>query len=125
MKKVIYFVGAGLVISVVAPTMVYLLNGRKKKKGEVVCDYNVPGVDKRPIGEDTLTEVTVAVAQNEPTYEEVKSSVVGNMYSRHEGAATIMSDSVETIRENVRISEDVNDKITAVSDELDKMLSED
>lgn len=123
MKKVIYFVGAGLVISVVATTMVYLLNGRKKKESEVVCDYNVPGVDKKTIGEDTLTKVTVA--QNEPTYEEVKSSVVGNMYSRHEGAATIMRDSVETIRENVRISEDANDEITAVSDELDKMLSED
>lgn len=123
MKKVIYFVGAGLAISVVAAATVYLLNGRKKKERKMGCDYDVTGVDKRPIDEDTLTEVTVA--QNEPTYEEVKSSAVGNMHSRHEGAATIMSDSVETIHENVRISEDANDEIDAVSDELDKMLSED
>ena len=36
-----------------------------------------------------------------------------------------MSDSVEAIRENIKVSESTNDEIDEVSAELDKMLSED
>lgn len=123
MKKVICFVGVSLVIGVIATATLHLLNDKKKKKCEVCCDCDVPGVDKRKSDDDTLTDVTAAT--NEPTYEEVKSSAVRNMHSRHEGAAAIMRDSIETISENVRISKDANDEIDAVSDELGKMQSED
>lgn len=123
MKKMISFVGAGLAIGAIASVTLYLLNDKKKKKCEVCCDSDVPVVDKRQSDKDTLTEVTVD--RNKPTYAEVKSSAVENMYSRHEEAATIMRDSVEAVRENVSISKDVNDEIDAVSDELEKMLSED
>lgn len=54
-------------------------------------------------------------------YEDVKRS----MYSRHEGAATVMKDSVDTIRENIKVSEKTNDEIDEISSELDKMISED
>lgn len=47
------------------------------------------------------------------------------MYSRHEDAATIMSDSVYAIRENIKVSESTNDEIDDVSAELDRMISED
>ena len=67
----------------------------------------------------------VIITQDEPVYEDVKSSVIGSMYSRHEGAATVMKDSVDTIRENIKVSEKTNDEIDEISSELDKMISED
>lgn len=123
MKKVFYFVGAGLVIGAVAAIAVYLLNSKKKKECELSHDSKDSGEDRNPVDKETLTEVTIA--QDEPVYEEVKSSTIESMYSRHKGAATVMSDSVENIRENAKISMDTNDEIDAVSAELDKMLSED
>lgn len=95
MKKVFYFIGAGLVISDIAATAVYLLNSKKNKDCESSNDCKVPSEERTPLGKETLTEVTIT--QYEPVYEDVKSSVIGSMYSRHEGAAAIMSDSVETI----------------------------
>ena len=47
------------------------------------------------------------------------------MHSRHEDAAIAISDSIEEIRENIKVSESTNDEINEVSAELDKMLSED
>lgn len=123
MKKVFYFIGAGLVIGGIAASAVYLLNSKKKKDCDSSHDYKVPGEERTPVDKETLTEVTIT--QDAPVYEDVKNSAIGSMYSRHEGAAIIMSDSVETIRENVKVSEGTNDEIDAVSAELDKMLSED
>lgn len=47
------------------------------------------------------------------------------MYFRHEGTASIMSDSVTEIRKNIKVSENTNDAIDEISDELDRMISED
>lgn len=123
MKKVLYSIGAGLVIGAATATVVYLLSNKKKKECEVHYDYKEPDDEKTPVGNESLTEVSPA--EDDPAYEEVKSSAIGKMYSRHEGAATIMRDSVETIRENVKVSESTNNEIDEVSIELDKMLSED
>ena len=67
----------------------------------------------------------VIIAQDEPMYEDAKSSAIGSMYSRHEGAATIMSDSVDAIRENIKVYERTNDEIDDISAELNGMISED
>lgn len=107
MKKALYIIGAGLIISSAAA--IYLLNKNKKEQSPV----------------DDATLATVVPNQEEPVYEDVKSSAIGNMYSRQEGAATIIRNSVEAIRENVKVSENTNNEIDEVSAELDKMLSED
>jgi hypothetical protein len=57
----------------------------------------------------------------ETGYEDVKGSAIGNMYTRHEGVASIIKESIDTIRERVK----TNNNIDQVSAELDKMLSED
>ncbi|WP_029502391.1 hypothetical protein [Lachnoclostridium phytofermentans] len=123
MKKVFYIIGAGLVIGATVATAVYLLKNKKKKECGEDYDYK-DSAEKRVATDDELsTEITPI--HDDPGYEDVKSSAIGSMYSRHEGAATIMSDSVEAILENVKISKGTNDEIDEVSAELDKMLSED
>lgn len=113
MKKILYIVGAGLIVGAVATTVVCLLNNKKKKE----CNKESVAADNESLAQDIIT-------RDEPVYEDVKSSAIGSMYSRHEDAATIMSDSVKAIREKVKISEDTNDEIDDVSAELDEMLSE-
>lgn len=120
MKKVLYVVGVGLVVGAVATTFYFWNNKKKKNASEEACKYKN--------SEDKMEEessVNVIIAQDEPVYEDVKSSAIGSMYSRHEGAATIMSDSVDAIRENIKVSEDTNDEIDDISAELDRMISED
>lgn len=119
MKKVSYFIGAGLVIGGIAAIAVYLLNSKKNKECESSNDSKGPDEERTPVDKETLTEAAIT------RYEDVKSSAIESIYSGHEIAAAIMSDSVETIRENVKASERTNDEIDAVSAELDKMLRED
>lgn len=123
MKKVFYIVGAGLVVGAVVATAVYLLSSKKKKACGSSRDYKSPGEESASSDNESSTEVTIT--QDEPVYGDVKNSTIGSMYSRHESAAIIMSDSVEKIRENIKVSESTNDEIDEVSAELDKMLSED
>lgn len=123
MKKVFYIVGAGLVVWAVAVTAVCLLSSKKKKGRGSSHDYEVSGEEKASADNESSTEVTIT--KDEHVYEDVKNSTIGSMYSRHEGAAAIMSDSVEKIRENINVSESTNDEIDEVFAELDKMLSED
>ena len=122
MKKVLYVVGAGLVAGAVA-TIFYFWVDKKKKVSEKVDEcknFN----DKVEEEKDECSS-DVIITQDEPVYEDVKSSSIGSMYSRHEDAATIMSDSVYAIRENIKVSESTNDEIDDVSAELDRMISED
>lgn len=121
MKKVLYVVGAGLVVGAVAATF-YFWNNKKKKVSEKACEYknfNDMVAEKK---DESSTDVIIA--QDEPVYEDAKSSAIGSMYSRHEGAATIMRGSVDEIRENIKVSECTNDEIDDISDELDRMISE-
>lgn len=123
MKKVLYIVGASLVVSAVATTAVYLFSCKNKKECELSHDYKTSGGESASADNESLTEVTVT--RDASIYEDVKNSTIGSMHSRHESATTIMSDFVEKIRENINVSENTNDEIDEVSDELDKMLSED
>lgn len=121
MKKVLFVVGVGLVVGAAAATTFYFLNNKKKKNAsEEACEYK--NFDDK-VEEESSTDVIIA--KDEPMYEDIKSSAIGSMYSRHEGAATVMSDSVDAIRENIKVSEDTNDEIDDISAELDRMISED
>lgn len=120
MKKFLYVVGAGVFVGAVAATF-YFLNSKKKKPSEKAYEYK--SFNDKVEEDESLTAVTIA--QDKPMYENVKSSAIGSMYSRHEGAATIMSDSVDAIRENIKVSERTNDEIDDISAELNGMISED
>lgn len=122
MKKVLYVVGAGLVAGAVA-TIFYFWVDKKKKVSEKVDECK--NFNDKVEEEKDESSSDVIITQDEPVYEDVKSSSIGSMYSRHEDAATIMSDSVYTIRENIKVSESTNDEIDDVSAELDRMISED
>lgn len=112
MKKLLPVIGAGLTVGGVA-MIIYLFSSKKKE-----CNY------KEPKKEESLAlDITLTKAE-EPEYKEAKRSAIGNLYSRHEGAATTIRDVVEIIRGNVKISENINNEIHKVTDELDKILSE-
>lgn len=122
MKKVLYVVGAGVVVGAVAATF-YFLNNKKKKASEKAREYK--NFNDMVAEEKDESSTDVIIDQDEPVYEDAKGSAIGSMYSRHEGAATIMSDSVDAIRENIKVSERTNDEINDISAELDRMISED
>ena len=122
MKKVLYVVGAGLVVGAVAATL-YYMNNKKKKASEEACEHKK--FDDKFETENSESSKDVIIAQDEPVYEDVKSFAIGSMYSRHEGAATVMRDSVDAIRENIKVSENTNDEIDDISAELDRMINED
>ena len=121
MKKVLCVVGAGLVVGAVAATL-YCMNNKKKKVSEEACEHKK--FDDKFETENSESSKDVIIAQDEPVYEDVKSSAIGSMYSRHEGVANVISDSVDAIRENIKVSEDTNAEIDDISAELDRMISE-
>lgn len=121
MKKVLYVVGAGLIVGAIA-TVFHFWNN-KKKTSEKICEYkNSNGKVEEEKDEYSIDSV---IAQDEPMYEDAKGFSIGSMYSRHEDAATIMSDLVDAIHENIKVSEHTNDEIDDISAELDRMISED
>ena len=122
MKKVFYIVGAGIVAGVVATIAAYLMRCMEKEKCGSNHEWLNPGEEGVLADDEASTEVIITDGD---IYEDVKKSTIGSTYFRHEDAATIMSDSVEAIRENIKVSESTNDEIDEVSAELDKMLSED
>lgn len=121
MKKVIGVIGVGLILGVA----VYVLLNKKEKanRNSDISPKETP--EAKTTGGDTSLVSQEVVHDEETGYEDVKGSAIGNMYTRHEGAASIIKESVDTIRERVKISEDTNNDIDQVSVELDKMLSED
>lgn len=121
MKKTLCIMGVGLIIGGAAMA-IYLLSSQRKEYDENT-ECKEPEKKQFPVENMPLTKSVTT--QEEPIYENIKSSAIGSMYSRHEDAATIMSDSVEAIRKNAKVSTDINNEIDEVSTELDKMLSED
>lgn len=121
MRKVLCIIGAGLIMGGAA-AIIFLISNKKKEHG--TChDCKDPEKKQSTVMDTPLTGAELI--REAPVYENVKSSAIGSMYSRHEGAAAIMRDSVETIHENVKVPENTNNEIDKVSAELDKMLSED
>ena len=64
-------------------------------------------------------------AINEVKLEQIKTTVASDIHNRHVFVANEMRNSVETIRDNIKVSVSTNNKIDEVSAELDKMLGED
>lgn len=122
MKKVLYVVGAGLVVGTIAAAF-YFWNNKNKKAPEKACEYQ--NFKDKVEKEKDKSSTDVIIAPDEPVYEDVKESSIGSIYSRHEDAAAIMHDSVDAIRENIKVSESTSNEIDDISAELDKMLSED
>lgn len=117
MKKVLYVVGA------VVATFYFLNNKKKKNVSEKTCEYK--NFDDKVEEENGESSTDVIISKDEPLYEDVKNSAIGSMHSRHEGAATIMSDSVDVISRNIKAFEIYSDEIDDISVELDRMISED
>lgn len=122
MKKILYVVGAGLAVSAVAATF-YFWNRKKKESPKNTCEYK--NSNDNGAEEKDKSSTDIIIAQDETAYEDAKSSAVSSMYSRHEGTASIMRDSVDAIRENIKVSERTNNEIDDISAELDRMISED
>lgn len=113
MKKALYL-GAGLIIGSAAT--IYLLN-----KTKVENQFKQSKQDLTT--DESITKIVLN--QEEPVYDDIKNSTIENFYSRHSDATNIMKDSIEVIRENVKVSENTNKEINAISAELDKLLGED
>lgn len=121
MKKTLCIMGIGVIIGGAAMA-IYLLSSKKKEYNEnIECKES----EKKQSPVENMPLTKSVTTQEESMYANIKSSAIGSMYSRHEDAATIMSDSVEAIRINTKVSTDINNEIDEVSNELDKMLRED
>ena len=118
MKNFLYVVGGCSLVQSLLHSI--FLNSKKKKPSENAYEYK--RFNDKVEEDESLTDVTIA--QDKPMYENVKSSAIGSMYSRHEGVANVISDSVDAIRENIKVSEDINAEIDDISAELDRMISE-
>jgi hypothetical protein len=120
-KKVLGVIGVVLILGV---AVYVLLNKKEKANWNADISPRETSEAKTTGGDTPLVsqEVVHVVATG---YEDVKGSAIGNMYTRHEGVASIIKESVDTIRERVKISENTNNNIDQVSVELDKMSGED
>ncbi len=123
MNKFFCIVGICSVVGAVSASAVYLLSNKKNKGCRTNYDFKDHNNENMTTGNELSTNVTFT--QDKPWFDDVKSSAIESMYSRHEDAAIAISDSIEEIRENIKVSESTNDEINEVSAELDKMLSED
>lgn len=119
MRKTLFFVGVGLIASIIAA--VYILRNKKKKYNDSFATQKPDA--PAPVANTILTEDYPIM--EDAVCEDAKRSSVWNIHSRHKDAATIIRDSVETIRNNAKVSEDTNKEIDEVSAEFEKMLSED
>ena len=123
MKNFLYVVGAGLVVGSVVTIFCFLNNIKKKNAAEETFAYK--NFEDKDEEENGKSSTDVIITQDEPVDNYIKSSAIGSIYSRHKGAATVMRDSVDAIRENIKVSKDTNTEINNISAELDKMISED
>lgn len=121
MKKILGVIGVGLILGIA----VYVLLNKKEKANRNAATSPKETSEAKTTGGDISLVSQEVVHEEEAGYEDVKGSAIGNMYTRHEGAASIIKESVDTIRDRVKISENTNNDIEQVSAELDKMLSED
>ncbi|MGN7761285.1 hypothetical protein [Paenibacillus sp. 22594] len=120
MKKVLGIIGIGLI----AGAAIYaLLNKTEKTKNNINTH---PG----KIPEDFSSDNTVSIINRNDihgenvSFEDVKASAVGTIYTRHEEASNIMKEAVDIIYSRSEISANVNRDIDKISDEIDKLLSE-
>ena len=114
-------VGLGLIIGGSAMTIFLWKKNKNSCDGRPACKEANP--EHSSVQNTSLIKVTPL--QAETTYENIKNSVFGDMYSRHKDAAILIKDSIESIRENTTISARTNDELDEITAELDEMMSED
>jgi len=119
MKKLLGIIGVGLFTGAVA----YILWNKTHIPQEKV----VPSPDNKPV--DTTPEIIASIIRN--LYEEkdeinnAKISSANSISERHEEAAQIMKDAIETICKNSEVPEDTNSVLEQMSIELGNLLNED
>ncbi|WP_178377813.1 hypothetical protein, partial [Clostridium sp. N3C] len=80
--------------------------------------------------EDFSSDNVISIIKNDDTHckndilDDVKASTVENILTRHKEASEIMKDSIDIIYSRTKISEDINNDLEEISDELDKLLRE-
>lgn len=121
MKKVLKIFGAG----VLASLGVFLFLNRKKKNKD---NSDIPNDNN--LGEESSDKnVSIMNFNESDTYEESlkneKASAVETMHDRHKQASSVIKDTVDIIYSNTEIHEDEDHDLDQLSDELDKLLSED
>lgn len=123
MKK---FLGILSGIVLIAGAIAYYLSQRKKNKNSESTQHfetTEPEVSSSNIENTTLS--TEIVQENEEQLDNTKNSAIGNIYYRHNDAADVIKESVNAIRDNIKESKSIDTEMNLISDELDKMLSED
>lgn len=116
MKKVLGIIGIGLIAGV---AVYVLLNKEEKTKNNI-----------NTCSDDLSSDNTVSIINQNDThsenagFEDVKTSAVRTMYTRHEEASNIMKEAVDIICSRSEISEDENRDLDQISDELDELLRE-
>lgn len=117
MKKILGIIGIGLVTGA---TCSFLLNKKRKKKNNINTHVDDFSSDRTVL----ITNPKDVEVEN-TEFEDVKGSVVENIYSRHKEASNIMKKSFDIICSRTEISEDDNRDLDEISDELDELLRED
>ena len=123
MKK---FFGILSGIVLIAGAVVYYLSQRNKNKNSELSqnfETTEPEVNSDDIENTSLA--TEIVQENEEQLDNTKNAAIGNIYYRHSDAADVIKESVNAIRDNIKESKSVDTELDMISDELDKMLSED
>lgn len=100
-----------IALIVTAGIIVYVL--WRKKSSEQTSDAN----------EDVIIE-TNENDETDTALETVKKNVATDIMNRHEEAANLMQDALNTIHENCDTSTADDEKLEKISSELDELLSE-
>lgn len=119
MTKFLCAIGVGLLVASAATATYLLLNKKKTKECDACSNCKISENQEYPKNNTSVT--CTKVVQGAPLYEGLKGSAIGSMYARHVDAASIIKESVEAIRGNVKVSEDINNEIDLLSTELDKI----
>lgn len=120
MKKELGIIGVGLMAGAAAYV---LLNIIKETKDDTHTKPEKDYVDN--LVDKSIPTMVVNNNNNDSAeFNNVKSSAISTISSRHQEASKIMKDAVETIYKRSEILEDESCELEQVSDELDKLLSE-
>lgn len=118
MKKILGIIGIGLV----AGTTIYLFFNKKNKRKKYIVDDKIKQENNLLNSDLSTTNYTSSLYDE---FDDFKSSVASNVSIRHKEASNIMNEAVDNIFKRTQISEDENNNLDKISNELDELLSED
>lgn len=117
MKKGLIVLGIGLI----AGSLISLLINKKEIK---------KNKNKVYVKNSSSDNLICATSQNDQhieneNLEDIKSSVIETMYTRHKEASDIMKESIDIICNRTQVLGDEHDDLEKISNELDELLRED